>query len=353
LDYQYWNGITFDGVVVHHYNDQGNTGLWTSIQVDFNFGVHIAYMSEKYDDLMYAYRAPNQWPDKLWRIETAHGDTATVRTNVGSFASLALDSDRRPHISYYDFSEKNLRHAWRQGGTWHHENVDTGDTVGWFTSIAIDSDDRIHISYFDVTDGNLKYARYSGGSWSIRDLDHSDPGKAGMFTSIALESSGKPGIFYTHGGIGALKYRHATSSNGSNWSDPSYVNYYFRDVGPATSLALNTAGVPFISYLDASAGNLKHARSYGPVWYRDVVPAPANGVNTGLYSSIDLSDEYSPHIAYYDQTKGNLYYASWTGSAWSQTKIDQAGTGQIRLVGHDQPTNRISYYDATRAPLYA
>jgi len=176
LDYQYWNGLTFDGVVVHHYNDQGDTGLWTSIQVDFNFGVHIAYMSEKYDDLMYAYRAPNQWPDKTWRIETAHGDTATVRTDVGSFASLALDSNRRPHISYYDFSNHNLRHAWREGQTWRHENVDTGDKVGWFTSIVVDSNDRIHISYFDVTDGNLKYARKSGGSWSIRNLDHSDPG---------------------------------------------------------------------------------------------------------------------------------------------------------------------------------
>ena len=351
LDYQYWNGLTFDGVVVHHYNDQGNTGLWTSIQVDFNFGVHIAYMSEKYDDLMYAYRAPNQWPEKKWRIETAHGDTATVRTNVGSFASLGLDSDRKPHISYYDFTNDNLRHAWKEGNTWHHENVDTGDNVGWFTSIAVDNDDRIHISYFDVTDGDLKYARYAGGSWSIRTLDHSGPGKAGMFTSLALEVSGKPGVFYTHGGVGAVKYIHASSSNASNWSDPSYVNYYFRDVGQATSLALNATGVPFISYLDAFAGVLKFARSYGPVWYRNNVRT--DDLNTGLYSSIDLSGEYSPRIAYYDQTKGNLWYASWTGSAWSQTKIDQArDVGRyISLAIDSASIPHMSYYDATRGDL--
>lgn len=351
LDYQYWNGIAFDGVIVHRYNDQGNTGLWTSIQVDFNFGVHIAYMSEKYDDLMYAYRAPNQWPDKEWRIETAHGDTATTRTNVGSFASLALDSDRRPHISYYDFTNDNLKHAWRQGSTWHHENVATGGNVGWFTSIAVDSDDRIHISYFDVTDGDLNYARYAGGSWSLRTLDNSDPGKAGMFTSIALDSSGKPGIFYTHGGIGALKYIHTTSSGGTNWSDPSFVNYYFRDVGQATSLALNTAGMPFISYLDASNGILKYARSYGPVWYRNNVRS--DDLNTGLYSSIDLSGDLTPHIAYYDQTKGNLYYASWNGQAWIQTKIDQArDVGRYVSLAIDSASiPHISYYDATRGDL--
>jgi hypothetical protein len=191
---------------------------------------------------------------------------------------------------------------------------------------------------------------YIGATYTF---DHSDPGKAGMFTSIALEASGKPGVSYAHGGVGALKYIHATSSNASRWSDPLYVNYYFRDVGQATSLALNTAGVPFISYLDASAGNLKHARSYGPVWYRNVVPAPAKDVNTGLYSSIDLSGDYSPHIAYYDQTKGNLWYASWTGSSWSQTKIDQAGdVGRyVSLAIDSAAIPHMSYYDASRGNL--
>jgi hypothetical protein len=351
LDYQYWNGITFDGVVVHHYNDGLDTGLWTSIAVDFNFGVHIAYMSEKYDDLMYAYRAPNQWPEKIWRIETADGDTATIRTNVGSFASLALDSNRRPHISYYDFSNNNLKHAWREGSTWHQENVDATGKVGWYTSIAVDVDDRVHISYFDVSDGTLKYARRAGGNWTRISLDNSGPGKAGMFTSIALESSGKPGIFYTNGGIGALKYIHATSSNASKWSDPSYVNYYFRDVGHSTSLVLNTAGVPFISYLDATMGFVKYARSYGPVWYRNSVRT--DDLNTGPYSSIALSGEYSPHIAYYETTKGNLWYASWTGSAWSQTKVDQdRDVGRyvsLAIDSADKP--HISYYDATRGDL--
>lgn len=351
LDYQYWNGITFDGVIVHRYNDQGNTGLWTSIAVDFNFGVHIAFMSEKYDDLMYAYRAPNQWPEKKWRVETAHGDTATSRVNVGSFASLALDSNYRPHISYYDFSNDNLKHAWRTGGTWNIENVDTGGNVGWYTSIAVDADNRIHISYFDVTKGDLKYARYAGGSWTIRTLDNSGPGKAGMFTSIALESSGKPGIFYTNGGVGELKFIHSTTSNASRWSDPSLVSAYFRDVGQATSLALNTAGTPFISYLDATVGYLKHARTYGPVWYRNYVRSDT--INTGLYSSIALSGEYSPHIAYYEQTKGNLWFASWTGSAWAHTKVDQA-RDVGRYVSLDIDTANIphiSYYDATNGDL--
>ena len=324
LDYQYWNGLTFDGVVVHHYNDQGRTGLWTSIAVDFDYGVHIAFMSEKYDDLMYAYRAPNQWPDKTWDIETAHGDTASVRINVGSFASLALDFDERPHISYYNFSNGDLKHAWRtSAGVWRQENVSTSGNTGWFTSIAVDSDDRIHISFYEQTDGELKYARKSGGTWTIRTLDSSGPGNTGMFTSLDLDTEEQPGVFYTHTGVGAAKYIHATKSDASKWSDPSYVNYYFRDVGLATSLALNTAGSPFISYLDATIGQLKHARAYGPSWYKDFVPNDDRSI--GLYSSIALSGELSPHIAYYEQTKGNLWYATWSGGGWTYTKLDQDG----------------------------
>lgn len=355
LEYQYWNGISFDGVIVDHYDDQGRTGLWTSIQVDFNYGVHIAYMSEKYDDLMYAYRAPNQWPDKVWTIETAHGDTPTTRVNVGSFASLALDTDYRPHISYYNFSNDNLMHAWRStSGTWNRESVDTADNTGWFTSIAVDSENRVHISYFDVTDGELKYARKVNSDWTLRTLDNGGTGKAGLFTSLALDISEKPGIFYTNGSLGILKYIHSTSTNSSTWSTPSYVNYYFRDVGQATSLALNTAGMPFISYLDSTVGQLKYARAYGPVWYRNFVRT--DSLNAGLYSSIDLSGEYSPHIAYYEQNNGNLWYATWSGSAWSSTKVDHAkDVGRYVSLEIDQlQVPHISYFDATnRDLLYA
>lgn len=355
LEYQYWNGITFDGVIVHYYNDQGRTGLWSSIQVDFNYGVHIAFMSEKYDDLMYAYRAPNQWPDKIWTIETAHGDTATTRVNVGSFASLALDTSYRPHISYYDFTHNNLKHAWRAtDGTWNKETVDSTGTTGWFTSIAMDTENRVHISYMDVTDGRLRYARKVNSDWTLRTLDSSGPGKVGMFTSLALDISQKPGIFYTNGGIGILKHIYSTSSNASTWSTPSDVNYYFRDVGQATSLALNTIGVPFISYLDSTVGQLKHARAYGMIWDRDFVRT--DGLNTGLYSSIDLSGEYIPHIAYYEQNNGNLWYASWTGSAWSSLKIDHANdVGRyVSLEIDPLQVPHISYYDATnRDLLYA
>lgn len=341
LDYQYWNGITFDGKQVQDYSDQGRVGLWTSIAVDFDFRVHIAYMSEKYDDLMYASRRPLG----TWVVETVDAPD-----NVGSFASIALDSDYRPHISYYDFTNHRLKHAWRNlNGVWAKETVDSVDYAGWFTSIAIDSADRIHISYMNADSGNLRYARYANNVWSLGTLDKSGPAKEGMFTSIAIDVHGQPGIFYTNGGIGAVKYIYRPKDE--SWSDPSFVNYYFRDVGQATSLAVNTAGVPFVSYLDATVGKLKHARSYGSVWYRNFVRT--DDLNTGLFSSIDLSGELTPHIAYYEQNNGNLWFSSWTGSSWTYSKVDQANdVGKYVSLAIDS-TNlpHMSYYDATNGDL--
>ncbi len=36
--------------------------------------------------------------------------------------------------------------------------LDSAGSVGYFTSIAVDSNDRFHISYFDSANGDLKYA---------------------------------------------------------------------------------------------------------------------------------------------------------------------------------------------------
>jgi hypothetical protein len=73
--------------------------------------------------------------------------------------------------------------------------AEPGDDVGWDTDIVVDSLGRAYISYFDRTNGDLKYAaRQLDGSWNIQVIDSA--GITGRFTSIVLDTAGRPIISY-------------------------------------------------------------------------------------------------------------------------------------------------------------
>ncbi|MCK4443604.1 MAG: hypothetical protein KAW09_03605, partial [Thermoplasmata archaeon] len=84
-----------------------------------------------------------------WNIYVA--DTGI--DDVGEHASLALDSNDNPHMSYWDRVNNELKYAKRTGGTWKNEIVDKG---GMYTSLALDSNNHPQISYYDVANKDLK-----------------------------------------------------------------------------------------------------------------------------------------------------------------------------------------------------
>ncbi|MFA5104667.1 MAG: chitobiase/beta-hexosaminidase C-terminal domain-containing protein [Candidatus Margulisiibacteriota bacterium] len=77
------------------------------------------------------------------------------------YISLAVDSSGSSdilHISAYDSSSQTLKYITNASGSWKEYCVDNSVKVGSYSSIAIDSDGHFHISYYDETNGNLKYA---------------------------------------------------------------------------------------------------------------------------------------------------------------------------------------------------
>jgi hypothetical protein len=56
---------------------------------------------------------------------------------VGLDTSLVLGSNGNPHISYYDYTNGDLKYAYWTGSSWSITTVDSADDVGWFTSIAV------------------------------------------------------------------------------------------------------------------------------------------------------------------------------------------------------------------------
>jgi len=137
------------------------------------------------------------------QIDTSH--------DVGQFASVAMDSEGRQHMSYYDADNGALKYA---VGGWDDvtkawvgttETVDDLGDVGQFTSIAASLDDLPRISYFDVTNADLKFAAQDAlGDWHIETVAHA--GDIGQFTSLDLDKTNRPRISYYDGNDTSLKY---------------------------------------------------------------------------------------------------------------------------------------------------
>jgi hypothetical protein len=83
------------------------------------------------------------------------------------------------------------------------------------------------------------------------------------------------------------------------------IDAHGEDVGMYTSIAVNVAGVPMVSYFDRDHGSLKFAAKVGDAWQTHTVQTGTGselgelGELTGMYSSISLrTDDGRPGIAY-------------------------------------------------------
>ena len=344
LKYAHWTGNTWDNQVV---DSVGDAGASSSLALDNMDHPHIAYSDESNNNMKYA-----QWTGSDWNKEIVDGGGRLT------YISLALNNVAQPHISYYDFTHFKLKYAHWTGNAWDIQITQSGVSLSSRTSLALDSTGSPHIGYgvytsFSYTQIDLIYARVVGGIWEFQSVDIGG-WFAGWYTSLAVDAANHPHISYFDGFGPSVKYAHWT---GSTWDIQTVdVTEYADRI--ETSLALDDSGLPHISWLEFGA--LMYAHWTGSIW--DVQTVVSDNVDPDASlrpHSLALDSAGYPHIAYltvYDNgNTHSLKYAHWTGSIWAiQTVESGAGlVGASNSLALDSAGNPHITYNANHGLRYA
>ncbi|MEN6369740.1 MAG: carbohydrate-binding protein, partial [Thermotogota bacterium] len=178
-------------------------------------------------------------------------------------------------------------------------------------------------------------ATVSAAGWQTETVDAS--GRVGLFTSLALDDAGNPRISYFDDTNGALKYA---------WRDGSCWHTETADaagtVGRWSSLALDSAGNPRISYFDETNDDLKFAWRDESGWQTETV---AWDGWVGEFTSLALDTAGNPRVSYLDRTYNDLMYAWRNETGWHTERVDAYGIlGWYTSLALDSDGNpRITY----------
>ncbi len=250
------------GESVRAVDGAADVGTYTSLVLDAAGNPVIAYYDGSNGDLKVAHCNDANCEGGGERIVTVD------RADVGTDTSLALDAAGNPVISYYDFFNEDLKVAHCndancEGADESIVTVDSPGIVGSFTSLELDAMGNPVVSYYDGSNGDLKLAHCNdadceAGGDSIVTVDDAD-GTVGFDTSLALDAVGNPVISYADLTNGDLKVAHCDDANCAGGGERIVAVDSVGDVGTYTSLVLDAAGNPVISYRDIDAAALKLA----------------------------------------------------------------------------------------------
>jgi hypothetical protein len=157
-------------------------------------------------------------------------DAGTGRITAASGASryfdMAVTSTNRVIIAYYDEADGKLKLRYSStavdgsvttGIGWTNSPVVLPDYVGNYVSMVIDSNDHLHIAAFDASDSDLKYIYVPDvtSNDNVKVVSVDQYGSVGNWTQIKLNTDGVPYIAYYNatetGGRDTIKLAYAVN----------------------------------------------------------------------------------------------------------------------------------------------
>jgi uncharacterized repeat protein (TIGR01451 family) len=311
-------------------DSNGTVGLYSSLA--FVTGPAIGYYDYTNGDVKLAYdrNSDGDFSDTGEIVVVDEGGVDD--DDVGQYLSLAFDSSGYPAISYLDVSNRVLKFAYDRNGNGNFSDTDEiivaddggidSDDVGLYTSLAFDASGKPAISYYDWTNRNLKlaYDRNGDGTFSPGDeITIVDSGFVGEYTSLAFDSSERLAISYRDRGNSALNLAYDRNNDG-DFLDANEIIIVDSDgyVGMYSSLAFDSVGNPAISYSeDFPTYDLKFAHDYDGSgdFEADEITVVDSDNDVGFHSSLAFDASGQPAISHHDDTNIDLKLARYSPTA--------------------------------------
>ena len=246
-------------------DSDGFVGSYTSIAIGTNGNPIISYYDQDNGDLKVAICEDMKCLTAINRTIDGNGNV-----NVGKFTSIAIGTNGKPIISYYDQDNGDLKVAicidpTCTGST--NSTIDSTGNVGLYPSMAIGIDGNPIISYLDYANQDLKVAACNNPTCttSTKSTINSD-GFVAVNSSIAIGTNGNPIISYSEFAVTYFDFTNLNlkvaicknpTCNGSTASERSTSTIIDSGGGFFNSIAIGTNGNPIISYLDYANQDLK------------------------------------------------------------------------------------------------
>lgn len=326
--------------------DGHDVGMYSSLAIDRDGDYQLAYYDSTNKALLYGFR----------RSDDQHWSKMLVDRDAGTFVSLALDLQGRPHMAYN--SDRGLRYAVWTDGRWRIQTIDPVPTE-FFTAIQLDRQGNPRLTYFELPSSRaqgsrtqkggferLKYAYFNGSAWfteTIVEQSTQEP-----FDSLAIDAAGDPYVVYAE--FARLRYAYA---RGSQWIFESIEPPLHQHVISGLSIAMDAQDNPYVAYFDDSRKALNLVARTEETWKSEVVDELVSAPVFPGSISLKLDSQSQPHVTYSDSGAGLLKYAARKNGKWTIEVIDQQATDStcpsLSLDSRDQPF--ISYYDSTGRQL--
>ena len=221
-------------------DEDGNTGIWTSLAVVPGGDLHASYVQVGTYDLRYLL-----FTDSGLQAQTiVNGEGGNVDNNT----SIVIDlRSNLPYITYYEAQQGNLFLAQRDPllNLWISTPIDNSEDedTGRFNNIAADNQGYLHICYMNETRGELWYARYDTFRDYLEKEVVDSEGLSGAYCDIAIRRGEQPVISYFEEAGGDLRVA---------WKSYGRWDINKRDTvrvtGFWTSIAVNSNGVVGVAY---------------------------------------------------------------------------------------------------------